>query len=584
MQIPNAQPSRLAVMSRALAGVFKARGQPEAHLPDAQPPDTKASATRAIARLEHLPAPVWSPRDTATFAREGMMQNPVVYRCIRMVAEATAAVPLLLYDGDSEISDHSVQDVLARPSPGRTYVDLIESLVGFLLVSGNAYGEAVAVDGRLRELHSLRPDRIQILPGADGWSDGYRYTVDGRSIDLAGEVAPGIQRILHLRHFHPLDDHYGLSPLEAAATAVDIHNEASRWNKALLDNSARPSGALVYGASEAMSPAQFDRLKRELEESFSGARNAGRPLLLEGGLDWRAMSLSPRDMDFIALKQMAAREIALALGVPPLLLGLPGDNTYTNYQEANRTFWRQTVIPLAMRLARALSGWLLTADDGRLQLRCNLDDLDALSADREALWARLDGASFLTVDEKRAAAGYGPMAEGTKFNPHHDEAGRFTFAPGGSGDATDPPDRVTTPLPHIADPEPPRPTPVAGGPKGPVGPKPPLKTPVAPPPKDRSNEPLKDIMMPGGKELGVKNSGAGSEVRTLSKSDLEKLKSDLTAGAKEVPAASNYAGKWYQRSDGTIIGVRESVPNGTTIDVIRSTDRTLKPGYKVHSQ
>ena len=79
---------------------------------------------------------------------------------------------------------------------------------------------------------------------------------------------------------------------------------------------------MVYGSTESMPPAQFERLKRELEDSFQGARNAGRPLLLEGGLDWKAMSLSPRDMDFIALKQMAAREIALALGVPPRLLGI----------------------------------------------------------------------------------------------------------------------------------------------------------------------------------------------------------------------------------------------------------------------
>ena len=91
-----------------------------------------------------------------------------------------------------------------------------------------------------------------------------------------------------------------------------------------------------------------------MEQSFQGARNAGRPLLLEGGLDWKAMSLSPRDMDFIELKHAAAREIALAMGVPPMLLGIPGDNTYANYQEANRSFWRQTVLPLANRTARAL--------------------------------------------------------------------------------------------------------------------------------------------------------------------------------------------------------------------------------------
>ncbi len=80
----------------------------------------------------------------------------------------------------------------------------------------------------------------------------------------------------------------------------------------------------------------------------------------------------------------------IALGVPPLLLGLPGDNTYSNYGEANRTFWRQTVIPLVQRTAKALSAWL---GDG-LELRPDLDALDALSPDREALWARLDGAKM----------------------------------------------------------------------------------------------------------------------------------------------------------------------------------------------
>jgi HK97 family phage portal protein len=467
MDVSNAQPSRLGAMTRAFVRLFAIPPKPE----------MKTSAT-ALVRLENLREPVWAPRDYATFAREGMMMNPVVYRSVRMIAEAAASIPLLLYDGDSEIESHAILDLLAKPSPGRTHVDLIESIVGFLLVSGNAYVEAVAIGSEIRELYSLRPDRIRIIPGADGYADGYRYEVGGQSVDIAGEAIPGVPRILHLRQFHPLDDHYGLSGIEAAATAIDIHNEAARWNKALLDNSARPSGALVYGASESLSPAQFDRLKRELEDSFQGARNAGRPLLLEGGLDWKAMSLSPRDMDFIALKQMAAREIALALGVPPLLLGLPGDNTYANYAEANRTFWRQTVIPLSCRLAKSLSRWLFVGDEANFELRPDLDNLDALAPDREALWARLDGAGFLSRDEKRAAAGYGPAGDSSaKFNPYHDEAGRFTFAPGGGGDK---PADEPAPTPRIGEPGDPGATPVAGLPRKPVKPpKPPA--PATPP-------------------------------------------------------------------------------------------------------
>ena len=293
---------------------------------------------------------------------------------------------------------------------------------------------------------------MKVIPGPDGWPEAFEYTAGGRSVRFAGEVVPGVRPILHVKLFNPVNDHYGLSPIEAAATAIDIHNTASRWNKALLDNSARPSGALVYTARDGnLSPDQFDRLKTELEQGFQGAAHAGRPLLLEGGLDWKSMSLSPKDMDFIEAKHVAAREIALALGVPPMLLGIPGDNTYSNYQEATRSLWRQTVLPLATRTAKALSTWLSPAYGTPLELRPDYDAIEALSPEREALWARVDKATFLTQNEKRAAVGYGP-AEGSdppgltpsldgdpaqKFNPNHDALGRFTFGPNGAADGSE---------------------------------------------------------------------------------------------------------------------------------------------------
>ena len=232
----------------------------------------------------------------------------------------------------------------------------------------------------------------------------------------------GVRPALRMKLFHPVNDHYGLSPIEAAASAIDLHNAAARWNKALLDNSARPSGALVYTSGQHMTADQFARLKEELETSFQGTRNAGRPMLLEGGLDWKAMSLSPRDLDFMEAKHAAAREIALAIGVPPMLLGIPGDNTYANYAEANRAFWRQTILPLVQRTSRALSLWLSPAYGGNLRLVPDLDQVDALSPERDALWARMERSSFLTDAEKRAAVGYGEAEGGSsfgrKYNPN----------------------------------------------------------------------------------------------------------------------------------------------------------------------
>ncbi len=377
--------------------------------------ELKASKAGPLIAFQDLGRPVWTPRDYGAFAREGFMQNAIAYRCVRMVAEAASTIPVLLYEDDHELTEHPMLDLMRRPNRDQTCIDLPENWYGFLLVSGNTFAETVAIDGELRELHVLRPDRMKVVPGADGWPEGYEYTAGGQTVRFAEEAVAGVRPILHLKMFHPDNDHYGMSPIEAAASAIDIHNEAASWNKALLDNSARPSGALVYAARDGnLTGEQYERLKAELEDGFQGAKHAGRPMLLEGGLEWRPLSLSPKEMDFIAAKDSAAREVALAMGVPPMLLGIPGDNTYSNYQEANRSLWRQTVLPLVNRTLAALSNWLSPAYGGGLVLKPNLDEIEALAGERDQLWKRLEGASFLTIDEKRAAAGYSALDPSTQ--------------------------------------------------------------------------------------------------------------------------------------------------------------------------
>jgi HK97 family phage portal protein len=362
--------------------------------------ERKRSAVAPLVAFYAAGQPVWTPRSYAAMAREGFAGNAIGYRCVRMISEAAASIPLLVYDGEGDIAGHPLARLLAKPNPGQGGREFLESVSGFLLISGNAYVERAEVGDAPRELYALRPDRIKVVASPSGWPEAFEYSVNGASIRLAA------QNVLHLKLFNPLDDHYGMSPLEAACRPLDTHNAASAWNKAMLDNAARPSGALVCAAGQDyLSTEQFDKLKQELETSFQGAANTGRPMVLEGGIDWKEMSLSPRDMDFIEAKNQAARDVALAFGVPPMLLGIPGDNTFANYAEANRTFWRQTVLPVAGRVTEALGGWLGPRFGG-VRLELDLDRVEALSADREALWARLENASFLSEDEKRAAAGY----------------------------------------------------------------------------------------------------------------------------------------------------------------------------------
>ena len=331
------------------------------------------------------------PRTYEAQVREGYLHNAVAQRAVRLVAEGVASAQLMS-------SDEAALALVKATSGGQA---LVETVAAHLLLHGNAYVEMLpGPDGAPMELYALRPERVSVEADPRGWPVAFVYR--------AGEAAtrmPG-DNVIHIRTMHPLDDHYGLGCLGAASGAIAIHNAAAKWNKALLDNAARPSGALMYepGEGSALSAEQHDRLKTELAASFQGAGNAGRPMLLEGGLKWQAMSLTPADMDFIGLKESAAREIALAFGVPPVLLGLPGDATYANYREANKALWVQAILPLAGKILEALSEGLRPWFAG-LSLGVNLDAIPALSEDRERLWAQVAAADFLTMDEKRAAIG-----------------------------------------------------------------------------------------------------------------------------------------------------------------------------------
>ena len=377
-------------------------------------PERKASATGRVAAWGSAGRVAWSARDTVTLTKVGFMGNPVGFRCVKLIAEAAAALPLVLQDSERRFDVHPVLGLISRPNPLQGRAELFEALYGQMLLSGDGYLEAVGGEaGVPAELHVLRSDRMSLVPGADGWPVAYEYKVGGRRHRFA--VGEGASPICHVRSFHPQDDHYGFSPMQAAASSVDVHNAASRWSKALLDNAARPSGAIIYKGADgqaAMSPDQYDRLLAEMEAHHQGARNAGRPMLLEGGLDWKPMGFSPSDMEFQKTKEAAAREIALAFGVPPMLLGIPGDATYANYAEANRAFYRLTVVPFATRVAAAVSHWLAGFTGEAVELRPDLDQVPVLSGEREAQWRRVAEASFLSDAEKRALLGLPKLDEG----------------------------------------------------------------------------------------------------------------------------------------------------------------------------
>lgn len=355
----------------------------------------------------------WTSASYGALAREGFMRNPIVHRCVRMICESASSLPWLVYDGVEEQADHPALALIKNPNMFQSQSAFLETVLGHLLLSGNAYLEYTPYGDNIDSgnIYALRPDRVSVDADTHGWPSAYIYQVDNHKRRIELQDDGRIARIAQLKLFNPLDDVNGFPPLQAALMALDTHNAASTWNKALLDNSARPSGALVYAPSDGsnLSPEQFEQLKGELENGYSGASNVGRPLLLEGGLDWKSMGLSPKEMDFIEAKNSASRDIALAFGVPPMLLGIPGDNTYSNYQEANRAFFRLTILPMLRRLTEAMADWLRPEYGQNIRFEIDVDQIESLSAEREALWTRLENSTFLNDDEKRQAVGYSPL-------------------------------------------------------------------------------------------------------------------------------------------------------------------------------
>lgn len=352
----------------------------------------------------------WMNRDYIKFADEAYIKNVIAHRAINMIAHAAASVPFKLYKNNLEVQQHKILSVLKNPNPSMSGKEFLECLYSYKQISGNAYVlAALSQNGIPQELFTLRPDRVKVIPSNNLVAAGYIYEVNNSAQEFMVHPITGHSQILHLKNFNPLSDWYGLSSIEAAAYSIDQHNQAGQWNQALLQNGARPSGAFIMrnegSENKSLTDQQYYQLRNTIEEVFSGPQSAGKPMILEGGLDWKELSLSPRDMDFISSKHSSARDIALALGMPPQLLGIPGDNTYSNLAEARLAFWEQTIIPLVDNVISNLSEWLKNFFGKEYELKYDIDNIPALAERREAHWNRINECTFMTDEEKRQAVG-----------------------------------------------------------------------------------------------------------------------------------------------------------------------------------
>jgi HK97 family phage portal protein len=363
------------------------------------------------------------------FAGEGYALNPVAYACIDKIATALTSVDLKLYqrnrDGSTVlVESHPVLDLLERPNPFQSGRDLFDALIRYKLIGGNAY--LLNVSGLTSKqpvaLQALCPAHVQPVPSDKaGIPLAYEYRESGgngaqRVVTYPVDIVRGTSSILHIKTFSPMGGLLGLPPLQAAAYAADIFNAGQKWNFSLLKNEARPSGAMQLkskdGQPATLTDDQFRRLREQIDAQFSGMNNAGRPMLLEGGLEWVQMGFNARDMDFEKSILNNGRFIASVYGVPPMLINIPGESTFSNFEQARLALWTDTVIPQLCGLLDSLNRWLVPMYGDNLYLWYDEDMIPALEPLRKEKGERINAADYLSIDEKREAMGYAQLEGG----------------------------------------------------------------------------------------------------------------------------------------------------------------------------
>ena len=367
-------------------------------------------SSNAIRSIMQRNSATWSAREFVAFATEGYRDNPTVRACIMAKQKAAIECPIILVNEKGEaVENHQILALLNKPNPMQSWEKFLTQMIGSHDIAGE--GDVLKIGiGQSVELWPLRPDWLEITTFSMGLPVTCSYTPSD-TYEESTVKQYQFSELMIWAEYNPLFRWRGLSPLYSAAYSIDTLNEYAKSNKAMLENGMTPSGVL-WTDSE-VSDTSFNRLQEQFNGKYAGAKNSGKPMILDGGLKWQGMSFSPRDMEFVSGKRLSQLDVCQVLRVPPQIIGIEGSQTFANYEQARAAFYEDEVIPMVNGLLSELLGFL--RKDFKIpptyKLIVDTDGITALEPRRAERNKVIDGLTSLKVDEKRAAMGY-ESAEG----------------------------------------------------------------------------------------------------------------------------------------------------------------------------
>ncbi len=362
-------------------------------------------SSNAIRSIMQRNSATWSAREFVAFATEGYRDNPTVRACIMAKQKAAIECPIILVNEKGEaVENHQILALLNKPNPMQSWEKFLTQMIGSHDIAGE--GDVLKIGiGQSVELWPLRPDWLEITTFSMGLPVTCSYTPSD-TYEESTVKQYQFSELMIWAEYNPLFRWRGLSPLYSAAYSIDTLNEYAKSNKAMLENGMTPSGVL-WTDSE-VSDTSFNRLQEQFNGKYAGAKNSGKPMILDGGLKWQGMSFSPRDMEFVSGKRLSQLDVCQVLRVPPQIIGIEGSQTFANYEQARAAFYEDEVIPMVNGLLSELLGFL--RKDFKLpptyKLIVDTDGITALEPRRAERNKVIDGLTSLKVDEKRAAMGY----------------------------------------------------------------------------------------------------------------------------------------------------------------------------------
>ena len=324
---------------------------------------------------------------------------PAVYSAVSFISQSLASIPLKVMQGDNEAPDTMVAELLYQPA-WNTPFEFIESLARSLLLTGNAY--AWQSQEGLELIHPHRVN-VEIITDTNN-PHPYRYNVTDRHGRM--HVLPHTD-LIHIRGASE-DGILGQSPVTVCRESIGAGLNAIKHGLNVFENGAAPRGVLK--TDNQLNPETHKKLVEGWEQMHQGSDNSGKTAVLERGIDYKPISMSNADAEWLKSREFQIAEIARMFNLPKTYLQDYSGNAYTNVTEARRALLTNCLLPLARRFEQALERYLCA---GAYDTTIRFQISDFMRADQAARYdmykTALAGQAFMSVDEVRELEGMQPM-------------------------------------------------------------------------------------------------------------------------------------------------------------------------------